>query len=102
MTAPKATGGKYTAVAQDRWDTLTIGVDTYNGMEDGNSKLLQSWLDATRLVLLRMIHGCQSGAEYSAVCKIDDRLVAMLGNAATELVEEVETLRALARKAAAA
>jgi hypothetical protein len=82
-------------LVQDRWDTLTIGIDSHDG-SDMNSDLIADWMGITRTILGRMIHGAQGGAtgdEYSLLSHAEDGLLSALTDAATDLAINVETRR---------
>jgi hypothetical protein len=82
-------------LVQDRWDTISIGIDGYDG-SDTNSDLIAAWMTRTRTILGRMIHGVQGGAtgdEYSLLSTVEDRLIGELKAAATDLAITVETRR---------
>jgi hypothetical protein len=96
-TAP----GDYADLARDRWDTITISVDIYDAQEIA-SELLTVWMDSTRKILGRMIHGAETPDEYQMLGTAESRLLHILSDAATDLAEAVETSRAAGRKVAAA
>lgn len=105
MTAATETSGKYAAIAQDRWDTLTIGIEAPDAGET-NSDLLDEWKADTREILGRMVHGIAhyspSGeAEYDLLCEAEERLTTALEEEAKRLVEAVEPLRTSWKVAAA-
>lgn len=83
-------------LATDRWKTVTYGIDSLDASPDGNSTLIQRWLDATRQILGRTTHGAENDAEYSLFCDAEERLLAALGDEATNLVVAFETIRAKA------
>lgn len=84
-------------IAADRWNTLSIGVGA-GSAEPTNSDLITTWMESTREVLGRMIHGVEGNDEYSLLCEAEDKLLEQLGSAATDLAETVLALRA-AKKA---
>jgi hypothetical protein len=101
MQAAKATGGKYAAIAQDRWDTLVIGIE-HSDARETNSDLMAEWMADTREILGRMVHGASGDEEYQLLCDAEERLLGALADEATRLVESVEARRAASTKGAAA
>jgi hypothetical protein len=89
--ATKATASEYAALAKDRWDTLTIGVQE-PAAEETNSDLMTAWMASTREILGRMVHGVAPD-EYQALCAAEERLNEALKNEAIALCEAVEEQR---------
>jgi hypothetical protein len=100
MTAATATGGKYAALAQDRWDTIAIGILEPDATAT-NSDLLAGWMADTREILGRMVHGASGDEEYQLLCDAEERLTGTLEDEAARLVESVEARRAASTKGAA-
>jgi hypothetical protein len=86
------TPGTFEALSNDRWRVLTTAVGTVNAEPD-NSELIVEWLASTRQILGRMIHGCESNEEYDLLGDAEDAVRVALEDAATDLVEKVETRR---------
>jgi hypothetical protein len=99
MTATRSapiTEAEIDRLVQDRWDTLSMGVDGYDG-SDTNSDLIIRWMADTRTTLGRMIHGVDGGAEgveYSLLCDAEERVMTALKAEAIALAVAVEAHRA--------
>lgn len=99
MTTAKAPG-EFDALARDRYLTITVGVQHFDGAPD-ISEVWGRWDRATREILARMIHGAESEEEYNDLGVGEDAVRVALEEAATELVGIVERKRR-AEKAAVA
>jgi hypothetical protein len=82
----------YAAIAKDRWDTLTIGVEGLDA-QSTNSDILRDWMASTREILARMVHGTATEEEYQLLCDAEERLLSALGDEATKLVAAIEPMR---------
>lgn len=83
----------YRDLADDRWKTLTYGIDETNAQSDGNSEVIDRYMGAVRQILGSMIHGVEADAEYTLLTEAEDRLLGKLGDEAEALVIAVETSR---------
>jgi hypothetical protein len=83
----------YLELADDRWKTVTLGIDGMNGQPDQNSAVMVRYMDAVRQILGRMIHGIENDAEYTLLADAEERLMSAIGDEAEALVVAVETLR---------
>lgn len=83
----------YVDLAADRWKTITHGIDTVNAESADNSAVMGRYMDATRQILARMIHGVEDDAEYTLLCEAEGRLLERLADEAEALVVAVETSR---------
>ncbi len=59
---------------RDRWDTLMVGVDPYNG-EETNSEMYLRLSHGLRTVAGRIVHGVHGDREYSALCQLEQGLM---------------------------
>ena len=96
MTTATAPAMDLKALAKDRWDTVTVGIDLGNAAAELNSTVMDKWMDATREILAATMHGARDDAEYTLLTQAEHRLIQMLGEQSEALVIEVETMRATA------
>jgi len=59
-------------VVEDRWHTLTVGIDGYDATET-NSRLVADIMERQRELAARMIHGADSDDEYSALSTLENQ-----------------------------
>lgn len=92
MTANLA--GVSRELIEDRWRTLTIGVDLHDGSE-ANSALWQRLDGSIRKLAGRMLHGVATDDEYSQLCQLEARVHAFIEDEVLAFALSIETTRAI-------
>jgi hypothetical protein len=77
------------SILTERWQTLTIGVRTEDAAET-NSGLMDRWMEDTRQLAGRMVHGVHGDDEYSLLCGLEHNLLTALESQVMAFAAAVE------------